>query len=62
MQSLLRPPRQESVGSLLGQFEAVGAPSEGRGVDPAEFADKYGYGLARELLGRIQGEVLHPLP
>jgi len=62
-QSLLRPPLRESVGSelghhqLLGPHEIVGTSNGGRGMDPAEFADKYGYGLPQELSGRIQGEV-----
>ena len=42
---------------VSGHFETVGGASAGRGVDPAEFADKYGYGLPHEHLGRIQGEV-----
>ena len=62
-QSLLQPPLRESVGSELGPYETVGAPNGGRGMDPAEFADKYGYGLPQEHAGQIKVETLpHSTP
>ena len=44
--------RSESLGS--GHFEAVAGASAGRDMDPAEFADKYGYGLPQEHSGQIK--------
>ena len=46
--------RAESLGS--GHFEAVVSPISRRGVDPEEFADRYGYGLPQEHSGMIKVE------
>jgi len=51
-QALLPMVRAES----LEPFKTVEAPSAQKGVDPAEFADRYGYGLPQEHAGQIKVE------